>query len=73
MADVIDATERGRSFTDQSQAPTSGFDAECVRIVQAINKGIEKANKKAISGAQRVQKWTILPTDFSLQGGELGN
>ena len=29
-------------------------------------------NSGAISNAQRVQKWCIIPTDFSLPGGELG-
>ncbi|WAQ98367.1 ACBG2-like protein, partial [Mya arenaria] len=39
----------------------------------AIQAGVDKANKKAVSNAARVQKWTILPKDFSLPGGELGN
>jgi hypothetical protein len=34
--------------------------------------GIDRANKEATSQAQRIQKWMILPRDFSLQGGELG-
>ena len=33
---------------------------------------LDEANKKAISNAARVQKWTILPTDISIPGGELG-
>ena len=33
---------------------------------------LDEANKKAISNAARVQKWTILPTDVSIPGGELG-
>lgn len=40
--------------------------------MQAIQQGIDAANKKAISRAQFIQKWTILPRDFSVVGGELG-
>merc|ERR1719245_2226159 len=41
----------------------------CARGIQT---GIDKANQKATSNAQKIQKWTILKTDFSVPGGELG-
>ncbi|XP_066512539.1 long-chain-fatty-acid--CoA ligase ACSBG2-like [Hoplias malabaricus] len=41
-------------------------------IYKAIQDGVDKINAKATSNAQRVQKWTILPRDFSISGGELG-
>lgn len=41
-------------------------------IDQAINAGINKANDRATSRASKVQKYTLLPTDFSIDGGELG-
>jgi len=41
-------------------------------IMNALQAGIDKANKKAVSNAAKVQKWTILPTDVSVPGGELG-
>lgn len=43
-----------------------------VNVMRAIQDGIDRANKLAPSNAQRIQKWTILPRDFSLPGGELG-
>jgi len=36
-----------------------------------INEGIEVANTKAISRAQRIQRFTILPLELSIDGGEL--
>lgn len=43
-----------------------------VKIMSAIQTGIDRANKHAVSNAARVQRWTILPTDVSIPGGELG-
>ena len=42
------------------------------KIMSAIQAGIDRANKQAISRAACVQKWTILPLDVSIPGGELG-
>jgi len=41
-------------------------------LAVAIQAGIDAANKKAPSQAQRIQKWVVLPKDFSVPGGELG-
>ncbi|XP_017475216.1 PREDICTED: long-chain-fatty-acid--CoA ligase bubblegum-like [Rhagoletis zephyria] len=42
------------------------------RIVEAIESGLARANKNALSHAQRVQKFALLPHDFTLRTGELG-
>ncbi|XP_069061788.1 long-chain-fatty-acid--CoA ligase ACSBG2-like isoform X2 [Pleurodeles waltl] len=41
-------------------------------IYKAIQEGMDRVNKRAVSNAHRVQKWTILERDFSVDGGELG-
>ncbi|XP_064031195.1 long-chain-fatty-acid--CoA ligase ACSBG2 isoform X2 [Pogoniulus pusillus] len=41
-------------------------------IYGAIQKGISAVNERAVSNAQKVQKWVLLEKDFSLFGGELG-
>jgi len=41
-------------------------------VFTAIQEGLDRANEAATSRAQRVQKWTLLKSDFSIPGGELG-
>jgi long-chain-fatty-acid--CoA ligase ACSBG len=41
-------------------------------LSKAINDAMAAANKKATSNAWKVQKWKLLPLDFTTSGGELG-
>ena len=43
-----------------------------VVVMNAIQDGIDVANRKAVSRAAFVQNWTILPRDLSIATGELG-
>ena len=48
------------------------LDNQDENVLKAIQAGIDAANKRAPSRAQVIQKWSILPRDFSIPGGELG-
>jgi hypothetical protein len=63
VIDVI--SEAGSKATTTTDAMN---DAVVIALVQ---KGVDAANKKAISNAQKVQKFKIIEQDFSLDGGEL--
>lgn len=79
---ITECRQAGSSATTVSEI-TRGKD-DCV--LKLIKRGIDKANKQAVSRAHKVQnycttyctnnfsqvtKWYILDTDFSIAGGEL--
>lgn len=54
-----------------SNAKTVKEAIECQALRKIIQQGIDVANEKAISKAQRIQRFIILDADFSVDGGEL--
>ncbi|XP_047117029.1 very long-chain-fatty-acid--CoA ligase bubblegum [Schistocerca piceifrons] len=72
--DELDAIARRWCKTHGSTAKTVSeiLKGPDQKVMEGIQKGIDRANEKAISNAQRIQKFAILEKDFSLQGGELG-
>lgn len=59
----------GLSYTKLSEILAAGPDAI---VIQAIQDAINRANKSSASNAQKIQKFAILPHDFSIPTGELG-
>jgi long-chain-fatty-acid--CoA ligase ACSBG len=41
-------------------------------LLESIKKGIDRANARAESNPFKIQKFTILPKEFSVASGELG-
>ena len=41
-------------------------------VYKAIESAIKKTNEKSTSNASKIQKFILLPRDFSLPNGELG-
>ena len=54
-----------------SEAQTIEDALKCPKLKAIIEDGIKLANNKAISNAQRIIKFTILPVEFSVDQGTL--
>lgn len=52
-----------------SEAKTSEQAANDRAVISYIDNGLKKANEKAVSQAQTVKKFTILPADFTVANG----
>lgn len=54
---------------DGSRLKTKDYE----RLLKALEAGLTEVNAQALSNAQRIQYFTVLPKDFSVASGELGN
>ncbi|XP_012276951.1 very long-chain-fatty-acid--CoA ligase bubblegum [Orussus abietinus] len=64
--------EWARSIGSKSETVTDVLRTQDPCIYKEIEDAIQRANTHAISNAQRMQKFRILPHDFSVPTGELG-
>jgi len=59
------------SLGSSSVTPQEVIAEDNEEVKEALMKSLKIVNKKALSNAQKVHKYMIAPTDFSLAGGEL--
>ena len=73
-SDVLtrDAIDWCRNLGSDAATVPDIIDKKDAAVLKAIQEGIDKANNKSVSRAAKVQKWSIIPRDFSIPGGELG-
>ncbi|KAL7051846.1 hypothetical protein ACKWTF_004659 [Chironomus riparius] len=62
-------TNLGLNYKLISEVLDAGPDEKVLNLIQ---EAIDRANAKAASNAQKVQKFKLLPNDFSMHTGELG-
>jgi len=64
-------SENGHSETTTLTQVLSNLSAEISSLASLIQLGLDRANVKAVSNAQKVQKWVVLDRDFSMAMNEL--
>ncbi|CAH1716116.1 unnamed protein product [Chironomus riparius] len=62
-------TNLGLNYKLLSEVLNAGPDEKVLNLIQ---EAIDRANAKAASNAQKVQKFMVLPNEFSMHTGELG-
>jgi long-chain-fatty-acid--CoA ligase ACSBG len=67
LADELLAVIKSRG----SAATTVDQAIACPEVKKLIEEGLAAANQKALSNAQKVQRYCILKQEFSVDGGEL--
>ncbi|KYN09718.1 PREDICTED: very long-chain-fatty-acid--CoA ligase bubblegum-like [Trachymyrmex cornetzi] len=67
-----DVLKWAHSIGSSAKTVTEVINSRDTAIYEEIDKAIKRANMQAISNAQKVQKFEILPHDFSIPTGELG-
>ena len=71
-AGTLDMEAAKTSAEIGSDAKTVADVRECAKWKDYLQKCLDKSNAEATSRAQKIQKFEILPEDFSVPGGELG-
>ncbi|XP_036144018.1 very long-chain-fatty-acid--CoA ligase bubblegum-like isoform X2 [Monomorium pharaonis] len=66
-----DVLKWAKSINSNAKTVTEVISSRDPAIYEEIDKAIKRANMQAISNAQKVQKFEILPHDFSIPTGEL--
>ncbi|XP_011062482.1 PREDICTED: very long-chain-fatty-acid--CoA ligase bubblegum-like isoform X1 [Acromyrmex echinatior] len=67
-----DVLKWAQSIGSSAKTITEVISSRDVAIYEEINEAIKRSNMQAVSNAQKVQKFEILPHDFSIPTGELG-
>jgi len=60
-----------RQIGSKASSAREALDQDCPKVRAALSAAIEAANHKAVSRASKVQKYVLLPNDFSITTGEL--